>query len=87
MGPIIYDCLPPKPIAYPKLCRIPTDTNSHFTHKLTPAFLTDSKPLLTRCDVGLPFDELIVNIIDYENQEGELHPDDFLLIQEEIGKK
>ena len=68
MSPIMYDLTPPKPTSYPKIYKIISDPTRHFTHRLTPAILGDSKPLLTRCDVGLPFDELILNINEYENQ-------------------
>jgi hypothetical protein len=44
--------------------------------------MADSKPLLTRCDVGLPIEDLIVNFSEYENQEGELDPEDLALVRE-----
>lgn len=61
MTPVLYDTKPPKPTSYPKMYKIALDSNRHFVHKLTAAYIADSKPLLTRCDVGLPFDDLIIN--------------------------
>lgn len=81
MNPVLYETTPPKPTSHAKLYRIALDPNRHTSHKINPAFLVDSKPLLTRCDVGLPFDELIVNYSEYENQEGELDPEDLMLVQ------
>lgn len=86
-SPVLYSTTPPKPTAYPKMYKIALDPTRHFAHKITSAFLADSKPLLTRCDVGLPFDDLIINHTEYENQEGELHPDDLNLIREIVDKK
>jgi hypothetical protein len=54
MNPVLYDITPPKPTAHTKQYRIVLDPNRHFTHKITPVFIADSKPLLSRCDVGLP---------------------------------
>lgn len=87
MNPILYETTPPVPTSHPKLYRIALDPNRHTSHKLTPAFLADSKPILTRCDVGLPLDELIVNYAEYENQEGELDPEDLMLVHEIVDKK
>lgn len=81
MTPVLYDTTPPKPTSYPKMYKIALDPTRHFTHKITPAFIADSKALLTRCDVGLPFDEIIVNYNEYENQEGDLDPEDLMLIK------
>lgn len=61
MSPIMYDTLPPKPTSHLKLFKISLDPNRHVTHKITPSFIADSKPLLTRCDVGVPVEDLIVN--------------------------
>lgn len=61
MGQIAYETTPPKPTSYAKMYKIGLDPNRHFQHKLSTQFLVDSKPLLTRCDLGLPFDELIIN--------------------------
>jgi hypothetical protein len=56
MTPVLYETTPPTPTIYPKMYKIALDPTRHFSHKLTTAFLVDSKPLLTTCDVGLPFD-------------------------------
>ncbi len=61
MGQIMYETTPPKPTAHAKMFKISLDPNRHFCHKISTAFLVDSKPLLTRCDIGLPFDDLIIN--------------------------
>ena len=65
MGPVLYETTPPKPTAHAKQFRITLDPARHFTHKIMPSFIADSKPLLTRCDVGLPFEELIINFNEY----------------------
>jgi len=55
MGPVLYETTPPKPTAHAKQYKITGEPTRHFTHKIMPSFIADSKPLLTRCDVGLPF--------------------------------
>lgn len=61
MGPVMYETTPPKPTSYPKMYKIVLDQTRYYNHRLTTAFISESKPLLTRCDVGLSFDDLIVN--------------------------
>lgn len=65
MNPVLYETTPPKPTAHTKQYRIALDPSRHFTHKISAAFIADSKPLLTRCDVGLPLEDLIVNCSEY----------------------
>lgn len=65
MNPIMYDTLPPKPTSHMKLFKVPLDPNRHISHRITPSFIADSKPLLTRCDVGVPIEDLIVNYNEY----------------------
>lgn len=86
MGPLLYETTPPKPTSHSKLFRINLDPERHCKYSISPAFIADSKPLLTRCDVGLPFEELIVNYSQYENHEGELDPEDLMLVHEVIKK-
>lgn len=56
MEPIIYDTTPPEPVPYPKTFKISLDPTRHYSHKISPAFLNATKPLLTRCDLGLPIE-------------------------------
>ena len=54
MEPIIYETIPPEPTPHPKTFKISLSPARHYAHRITPSFLNASKPLLTRCDVGLP---------------------------------
>ena len=76
LSPPLYDLTPPPPTAYPKAYRIALDPTRHYTHKVLPSFLASSKPLLTHADIGLPVEEMVLYSAHYQNDEGELHPDD-----------
>lgn len=82
LSPPIYEVTPPAPTAYAKSYRIALDPARHYSHKILPSFIASSKPLLTTCDIGLPIEELVLYGKDYENQEGELDPEDEILVRE-----
>lgn len=54
MEPVIYETAPPEPLPFPKTFKISLDPTRHYAHRITPAFLNATKPLLTSCDLGLP---------------------------------
>lgn len=65
----MYDMTPPPPVPYPKLYHYSLDPARHYTHRLLPSFLINSKPLLIPCDIGLPLEELILFHKQYNQSE------------------
>lgn len=50
--------LPVPPIPYAKTLYYPLDSNRYSKPKLTFFHLKSAAPLLTRCDLGIPVDEI-----------------------------
>ena len=80
----MYELTPPSPLPHPKMYHYSLDPNRHCQHRFTNSFLTNTKPLLVACDVGLSPEELILFQKEHNTIGEALHPDDEALIKESL---
>lgn len=61
MEPFLYDIAPPKFNSDAKSCKINLDSERILQNENAIDFITNSKLLLVKCDLGLSVEELIIN--------------------------
>jgi hypothetical protein len=70
-----YDLLPDYPRCSFKMLNNPVAPPAD-RPLLSSLFMSELKPLLVAADLGLGVDELVIRSAEYNQQGGELHPDD-----------